>query len=60
MKSLLSVFSINNNDRSTRSFDPEAPEGRLSTGRIPYFDIQHLIPYFDIQHLIFDIRYFSF
>jgi hypothetical protein len=51
MKSLLSVFSINNNDRSTRSFDPEAPEGRLSTGRIPYFDI---------QHLIFDIRYFSF
>jgi hypothetical protein len=31
-----SVFSIKI-DRSTQSLDPEVLEGRLSTGRIPYF-----------------------
>jgi hypothetical protein len=27
--------------RSTQSLDPEALEGRLTTGRIHYFDIRH-------------------
>ena len=39
-------FLVNKNDRSILSFDPEALEGRLSTGRIPYFDIHHSM--FDI------------
>ena len=36
MVSLCSIFHYKY-DRSTQSFDPEALDGRLSTGRIPQF-----------------------
>ena len=47
-ESLRSVFI--KIDRSTLSFDPEALEGKLTTGRIHYFDI---------RHSSFDIRFFK-